>query len=75
MEHKDFINLVGDDLEGWIECLLYNSVDFGFIRKQELVKAKQILNESKCSSGDEFFDTFYEDSDSLTQSLVNATQI
>jgi hypothetical protein len=70
MKHEDYIKLVVENLAGWIGCLLYNSLEYEFILEKDITKAINILNNSKCSNTDEFFDEFHNSKDELV--ILNA---
>lgn len=76
MEENELLELIGSDNPLWVECVMYMALEFEFIKKEEIPRAKKLLLESQCSNADQFFDKYCEDSsDKLLTSLVNATQI
>lgn len=57
----------------WIEKVLYDSIYYRFIQKDETNEARKIME--KYSSEDEFFQNCHNSKDNFVLSLVNASQI
>lgn len=70
---RDIINIF--NICCWQESLIYNAVDFNFIRKSDIKRAVEILNFLNYKDANEFFDRNTDCSDKFITSLVNATQI
>jgi hypothetical protein len=63
------------NLNGWQGCLIFNAVDFDFIKIDSIKRATEILNFLNYKNSDEFFDRNHDSKDEFILSLVNATQI
>jgi len=77
LEHDELLSLIGINLSAWMEHLMFNALEYGFIHIGQIKEAKKIIVNSNCTSMDQFYDTFSEQTkdNELLGSLVNATQL
>ena len=63
------------NLNSWKGCLIFNAVDFDFIKIDNIEKAVEILNFLSYEDADEFFERNHDNEDDFISLLASATQI